>query len=87
MKIIFHTTGRREKKCSIYNVDQPYIYVLPEKRLDVHRKIVFGVVPSKNDNRRPRQSGSSSLDSCLLCLPLCRAHCLSFRLKLSRMAT
>ena len=45
-------------------------------------KIVFGVVPSKNDNRCPRQSSSSSFYFCLLCLPLCHARCLSFRLKL-----
>ena len=50
-------------------------------------KIVFGVVPSKNDNRCPRKSSLSSLYYRLLCLPICRARCLSFRLKLSRMAT
>ena len=45
-------------------------------------KIVFGVVPSKNDNRCPRRIiNSSSLYVCLLYLPLCRARCLSFRLK------
>ena len=65
-------------------------------------KIVFGVVPSKNYKRCPRKSGLSSLYLspvktiiavpgkvvyCLLCLPLCRGRCLSFLLKLSRMAT
>ena len=50
-------------------------------------KIVFGIVPSKNDNQCPRKSGLSSLFYCLLCLPLCRARCLSFRLKLSGMAS
>ena len=45
------------------------------------------LVPSKNDNRCPRKSGLSSLHYCLLCLHLSRIRCLSFLLKLSRMAT
>ena len=45
------------------------------------------LVPSKNDNGCPRKSGLYSLYYCLFCLPLCRAHCLLLRLKLSRMAT
>ena len=50
-------------------------------------KIVFGVVPSKNDNWCHIKSGLSSLFYCLLCPPHCRAPCLSCRLKLSGMAT
>ena len=45
------------------------------------------LIPSKNDNLCPRKSAFSSLYYCLLCLPLCRARCLSFLLKLSRMTT
>ena len=51
------------------------------------KSVFFGVVPSKNGNRCPRKSGLSLLYDCLLCLPLCRACCLLFRLKLSWMAT
>ena len=45
------------------------------------------LVPSKNDKLCPRKSGLSSLYYCLLCLPLCRARCLLFLLKLSWMTT
>ena len=50
-------------------------------------KMVFGFVSTKNRNRCPRKSGLSSLYDSLLCLHLCRARCLSLRLKLRRMAT
>ena len=49
--------------------------------------MVIGVAHIKNANRCPRKSGLSSLYYCLFCLPLCRARFLSFRLKLSQMAT
>ena len=53
----------------------------------IKSKNVFSrVVPSKIGNRCPSKSGLPSLCDCLLWLPLYRACCLLFRLKLSRMA-
>ena len=60
---------------------------VPQKKLhpgkvDVPQKKLH---PGKVDV--PRKSGLSSLYYCFLCPPLCRTHCLSFRLKRSHMAT